>query len=536
MSSPTSVETHPIGRRLEAIDDHLRENLPRTAKALGLQFVADHPDNVDGWILLGRAYLALAEYDKVLECGEKAVAIDGKHPAAQLVYIEGLLHSGRSEQAFLAIKKLEKERKNDPVVLLQVGYAYTRTNRHAEAARCYERVMVLNPVDSQVVHSLAGSYIALGDMEKAEAVFDDLLRKRPHDYDGYYNRATLRKQTRERNHIEPMEKVLRELPTQDRGEPVLCYSLGKELEDLKEYKRAFAYLKRGAAVHNAFTNYGVEGELDMMKEVQQQFDAAFFAEHHQGYDAESPIFVLGLPRSGTTLVDRILSSHSTVGSVGESDEFSQAIVRLGPGENVSETPEIKHTRNLDWEKLGREFCGAVNGLLPGYGHLLDKTPRNFYYLGLILTALPNAKIVHLRRHPVDSCYAVFKTLFRRGYPFSYDLEHMGRFYLGYRALMEHWRTVLPGRFLDIDYEYIVASQKAATHKMVDFCGLAWEDTCLEFEKNESPSLTASAAQVRQPIYKTSVALWKRYEEELQPLIRVLVDGGIDIGDKDYSAE
>lgn len=528
MSSPTSVDSASIGRRLEAIDDHIRQGLPLTAKALGVQFVADFPGNIDGWILLGRAYLALVEYDKVLECGEKAIAIDPKHPAGQLVYIEGLLHSARTDDAFAAIKKLEKERKFDPVIVLQIGYAYTRTNRHADAARCYERVMVLDPLNTQVVHNLTGSYVALGQMEKAEKLFDDLLRKRPQDYDAYYNRCTLRKQTRERNHIAQMEKVLESLPPLDRAEPVLCYSLAKELEDIKEYKRAFTYLKRGADAHNAFTNYRVESELDMMAEVRRQFDADFFATPRAGYTAESPIFVLGMPRSGTTLVDRILSSHSTVGSVGESDEFSRSIIRLTQSGGPQETLQIKHTRDLDWERLGRETCAAMNGLLPGYPRILDKTPKNFYYVGLILAAIPNAKIVHLRRHPVDSCYAVYKTLFRQGYPFSYDLEHMGRFYLAYRELMAHWRNVLPGRFLDIDYEYIVANQEEATHRMVDFCGLTWEDACLHFEENDSPSLTASAAQVRQPIYKTSVALWKRYEEELAPLIRVLRDGGLEI--------
>lgn len=528
MVLPSKADKDPIGSRLESIDDHLRQGLPRTAKAIGVQFVEEFPANVDGWILLGRAYLALLEYDKVLECGERAVALDPKHPVAQLVHTEGLLHAGRSDAALAVVKKLEKERKFDPAILLQVGYAYTRTNRHVDAARCYQRVMVLNPADRQVVHNLAGAYIALGETDKAEKVFDDVLHKRPQDYDAYYNRATLRKQTRDRNHIEQMEKVVVELPPNDRAEPVLCYSLAKELEDIKEYKRAFAYLKQGAAAHNSFTNYRVESELELMDEVRRLFDEAFFAEPHKGFDEQSPIFVLGMPRSGTTLVDRILSSHSMVGSVGESDEFSNGIVRLTPGGGQQETPNLKHARNLDWEKLGREFCGAINGLLPGYPRLLDKTPKNFDYVGLILTALPNAKIVHLRRHPVDSCYAVFKTLFRRGYPFSYDLEHMGRFYLGYRQLMEHWRTLLPGRFLDIDYEDIVANQEDASRRMVEFCGLDWEDACLAFEKNTSPSLTASAAQVRQPIYKTSVALWRHYEEELQPLIRVLRDGGVEI--------
>ena len=268
-----------------------------------------------------------------------------------------------------------------------------------------------------------------------------------------------------------------------------------------------------------------------MNEIRVQFDEAFFAQHPVGYPDESPIFVLGMPRSGTTLIDRILSSHSTVGSVGESDEFSHLIIRRTRPDGPQEGIDIRHirkARNLDWDSAGREYCRAVRGLLPGYEHLLDKTPRNFLYVGLILAALPNAKIVHLRRQPVDSCYAIYKTLFRQGFPFSYDLRDTGNFYLGYRELMEHWRRVLPGRFLDVDYEDLVDHQEEVSRRMISFCGLEWEDACLSFEKNTSPSATASAAQVRRPIYKSSVALWRRYEQELQPLIRILREGGIQV--------
>lgn len=517
-----------IGNKLERMDDHLRQGLPLTARALGRAFVETYPENVDGWILLGRAYLALNDNSALMQCAERAVAISSKHPAALLLLGESLLRAGRIEEALASIRKLEKERKFDPAVLQQIGYAYTRTNRHADAARCYERVSVLKPADHQVVHNLAGAYIALGQIEQAEKVFDDLLRKFPHEYDAYYNRSQLRKQKPDSNHIAEMEKLLAELPPKSLAEPVICYSLAKELEDLQEYKRSFAYLKRGADAYSAQSDYRVEQDIEFMAQIKAKFDGAFFTNPPVGYDGACPIFVLGMARSGTTLVDRILSSHSSVESVGESYEFTRAIARHTGREGAMDFIDVAKTSDIDWEAAGRDVSVALNGLAPGCPHPLDKTPKNFYYLGLILAALPNAKIVHLRRNPVDNCYAVYKVLFRQGYPFSYNLENMGRAYLAYRDLMAHWRQVLPGRFLDVDYEELVAHQEEQTRRIIGFCDLPWEDACLSFEKNESPSLTASAAQVRQPIYKTSVALWRRYEEELQPLIKVLRDGGVEV--------
>ena len=528
MTSATHATQDPLLTQLGQIGEHLREGRGREAKALALQFVEKTPDNIDGWILLSRAYLHVLEHAQGLDAAEKAVSLEPNHPAAQLVRIEGLLRCGRNDEAFAAGQKLESERKYDPVVILEVGFSYTRTNRHADAARCYERVRVLRPAHRSVVHNLAGAYIALGEMEKAEALYDDVLRKSGREFDAYYNRSTLRKQTPDRNHVAEMERVLAGLPPGDEAEHVLCYSLGKELEDIKDWKRSFAYLKRGADARKRILPYQPAIDTDVMDEVGRQFDESFFAKSHAGYADESPIFVLGMPRSGTTLVDRILSSHSTVRSVGESDEFAQTIARRMRAEKALAQPEIRLIKELDFEAVGRDYCRSINGLLPGYPHLLDKTPKNFINVGLILTALPNAKIFHIRRHPVDSCYAVYKTLFRQGYPFSYDLGDTARFYLGYMRLMEHWRKVLPGRFLDVDYEVLVEHQEDITRRMIAFCGLEWEDACLSFEKNSTPSLTASASQVRQPIYKSSVALWRRYDEELQPLIRVLREGGIEV--------
>lgn len=512
--------------QLDYIRDCLRKGRFSEAVTLAVKLSLYDPQSIDVWILLGRAYVGLRNYGLALTSVQRALAIDPAHPAALLVSIEAKLGLGLVSEAIAAAKSLERDRNNDGSVVLQVGYCYTRTNRHADAARCYERVLALQPNNNGVLHNLAGAKLALGELDRAEQLYDELLRREPQACETYYNRAVVRKQTQDRNHIAEMEKVLAGIRSGGWGESPVCYALAKEFEDLGEWKRSIDVLTRGAAARHKQSSYKVTSDIAVMQGIQRSFDKTFCEQPSTGYSAERQIFVLGMPRTGTTLVDRILSSHSLVGSVGECDEFSRALERQAPGKGtVFDTTRLAA---MDWEKVGREYCHAVTGILPEYSIRLDKTLTNFLYVGAILQALPDARIIHLRRNAMDTCYAIYKTLFRAGFEYSYDLEALGQYYLSYRRLMAHWEDVLPNRFLTIDYEDLVGDQERMSRQLVEFCGLEWEDACLSFEKNVSPSLTASVAQVRTPVYATSVRLWRRYETEMAPLRRILEQGGCPI--------
>ena len=178
--------------------------------------------------------------------------------------------------------------------------------------------------------------------------------------------------------------------------------------------------------------------------------------------------------------------------------------------------------------MGRRYCSTIDGFGDVSARLIDKTPLNFLYIGLVRLALPEAKIIHVRRQPMDICYAIYKTLFRAGYPFSYSLQETGRYFLAYHRLMEHWRKVTPEAFLDVDYESLIAGQESETHRVIHYLGLDWEENCLNFHRNAGPAATASATQVRQPIYSSSVGLWRRYEAQLAPLAGKLREYGISI--------
>jgi len=442
--------------------------------------------------------------------------------------IDGHRQSGDAAACVAALHALAATAGGRPDLLQELGLRYTLLGLHAEAERCYAQAAALRPQDPGCLYNHATALIAMGDLATAETLLDRAIELAPGDDAAWYNRSTLRRQRADDNHVAALEQRLAGLAGDHPARIGLCYALAKEREDLGLHAAAFAALREGAGARRARLRYRVEDDLETLRLIEDTFDAAFFARARDGHADARPLFVVGLPRSGTTLVDRILGSHAGVSSRGESSDLAQAVVRLaGPAYGKAEL--VRRSAAMDFRALGQAYCAT----LPAGPALrvVDKTPGNFLYLALVAAALPQARIVHLRRHPMDACYAMYKTLFRMAYPFSYDLDDLGRYWLGYDALMAHWRRVLPAdRFLEVDYEALVADQEGASRRLVAHAGLPWDDACLRFEQNPAPTLTASAAQVRQPIYRSSVGLWRRYTHELAPLRRHFDQAGVRIGE------
>jgi tetratricopeptide (TPR) repeat protein len=435
------------------------------------------------------------------------------------------LQRGDIGAARAVLGDLESGAARDPDVLQQIAEHYLICNQHADAARCYARAVEFRPNDPRYLYNLAASKIAMGELGEAEDLLNRVIRLDPKDYDAWQNRSTLRTQTAEDNHLEPLKFVLAHLEPGDPGRVPVCYALAKELEDLGRYDESFAHLQQGAVARRRGMQYDVAADEQAMALIEQTFDAALLTGRHPHFDTDRPVFVLGLPRSGTTLVDRILNAHSQVASLGESNTLALAVVRNTKGAE-GKTELIRQSAGIDFAALGRDYCTGIAGFGHESARLVDKTPLNFLYIGLIHLAMPGARIIHLRRHPLDSCYAMYKTLFRVGFPFTYSLQDVGRYYMAYRRLMNHWRDCLPGRILDVDYERLVSDQEGETRRMLDYCDLEFEDACLDFHKQKGPAATASAAQVRQPIYSSSVSRWRSYERQLAPLAAKLREHGI----------
>ena len=504
-------------RELNYIESLLRVRQAAAAEKLARE-LTEHCDTAEAHILLGRALQQQGRIEAALQAADAARRCVPEHPGATLLAIECLLQTEEFDRGLEELRSLELKALDHARLLQDVGNLYSHLNLHRDAERCYGRVASLAPGDPRALYNWATCLTALGDLESAERILDRVIALAPEDHDAYYNRSTLRRQRTDHNHVAELQGAL-STTSSPTARVALGYALAKELEDLRRWPESFAALRAAADTRHRFLSYRVEHDVATMTQIAEAFDAEYCRAGRQaGFQSRRPIFIVGLPRSGTTLVDRILSSHTRVASRGESSDLAHNLMRLA-GPTTDKTTLIKRATRLDPTELGRRFCARLpHADVP---RVIDKTPLNFLYLGLIAAALPQATLIHVRRQPLDVCYAMYKTLFRMAYPFSYDLSDLASYYAAYAALMQHWRDTLGPRLVEIDYEVLVADQEQTTRGLLQACDLPWEDACLEFHRNESPSLTASAAQVRQPLYHSSVGSWRRYERELQPLIHAL---------------
>ncbi len=479
------------------------------------------------WVAAAAVAQKLGDLPLMLTRARNALAVGDNNIIARLQEAEALTGMGQATEAASRLAQLERFAENDPRLQSDIANLYTHSGLHEEAARCNRALIARQPDDAKTIYNLAASLIALGEIEEATACLDRVIELNPQDYDAYYNRATLKKQTPGDNNIRQIEAAFGVDRAGHPGAVQLGYALAKELEDIGRHEDAFAALKVGADARKKRLSYNVNADVAAMVKIAEVYSENEMKRDCPGYRDTRPIFILGLPRSGTTLIDRILSSHSKIASLGEINDFALSMTRLS-GQAASKDELIEKSARIDFHGLGRAYDNSTSGRGVAAARLIDKTPANFLYIGLIARALPAANIIHLRRNPMDSCYAIYKTLFRMGYPFSYDLDDLAQYYIAYHRLMDHWRRVCPDRIIDVDYENIVDAPDVAIPELIARCNLDWEDSCLRFYENTSAAATASAAQVRQPIYKTSVQKWRSYETRLSPLRRKLEAAGIEI--------
>ncbi|WP_421932008.1 sulfotransferase [Phenylobacterium sp.] len=438
--------------------------------------------------------------------------------------MRALVHAGRRAEADQRLLALEPQLQGDARGLQAAGEIFLANARFSEALRCYRRAAELAPADPGAVYNLASALVATGDLAGAEAAFDQVIALDPTDADAFYNRATLRRWTPAENHVAALEAAIARA-RHPAAEAALCYALAKELEDLGRHDASWTWLARGAARRRGQLSYRVEADLETMSQIAAAFDASVMAGANSIPGSTGPIFVLGLPRSGTTLVDRILSAHPQVESLGEISDFALSLMRtVGPASGKGDL--VARSAKMDFGALGQAYLDSLSSYGRAAPRLIDKTPANYLYIGLIALSLPQARIVHVRRDPMDNGYALLKTLFRTGCPYSYSQSDLGAYIGAYHRLMDHWRTVLPGRLVEIDYEALVEDQEGESRRLLADLNLDWDPACLDFHANPAPAATASAAQVRRPIYRDSLTLWRRYEAGLAPLSESLRAQGL----------
>jgi tetratricopeptide (TPR) repeat protein len=431
---------------------------------------------------------------------------------------------GRLEEADTAARHLVKIDPQNPQSWITIASVSTRLLRNEQALEAYERAAQLQPKEVRLRMSIGHVYKTLGRRNDSEAAYKAALALDPQIAEAYWSLADLKNYAFDDGEIRAMQALLEDGKLGRSNTAQLHFALGKAFEQRAQYADAFASYARGNALRHLDAPFDI-GQFERRSErIRTFFDAAFFASHAGSGDPDSaPIFIVGLPRSGSTLVEQILASHSRVEGTMElpniiniTHQFDDMVAsRDGYPETVGTSP-----LGL-FAALGARYLEETAPLRAGKEHFTDKLPNNFSHVGLIHAMLPRATIIDARRHPMDCCFSTFKQHFAEGQTFSYDLDDLGRYYRCYLALMDHWDTVLPGKVLHLQYEDLVRDPEANILRLLDHCRLPFEPACLNFHRTQRPVRTASAEQVRQPIYTAAVGHWRHFEKELQPLRRAL---------------
>jgi tetratricopeptide (TPR) repeat protein len=450
------------------------------------------PDNIQVRIDYIQTLRKRQKFAEALKQSELLYRRDVENPIFQSIYAIESMQTGEYEQALELFEKVLQRLPEDPVTLTSKGHALKTFGRHEEAVLSYQKAIASDPGHGDAYYGLANL--------KTYRFSDDELR--------------LMESQEQANRLSYQNLIH------------ICFALGKAYEDRKDYDTSFGHYERGNELKRVQSRYDAD---QMTAELNSQITACtpdlFAKQSGKGCDAPDPIFILGLPRAGSTLLEQILASHSQIDGTLELPNILSLAHRLRrqkQASNESLYPDVLH--NLDADQLrtmGQEFIDSTRIHRQGAPYFIDKMPNNFRHIGLIKLILPNAKIIDARREPMACCLSGFKQLFAEGQEFTYGLQEIGQYYRDYVRLMEHWDTMMPDAVLRVQHEDVLDDLDGQVRRMLDYLGLPFEQACIDFHQTERAVRTASSEQVRQPITKASVDLWRHYQSHLQPLNEAL---------------
>jgi cytochrome c-type biogenesis protein CcmH/NrfG len=505
--------------------NHLKENRLKEASDLARNLLDQRPRDHKNWALLRDINIRANRHEQAIYAANRAVEFGEDKVNSLLELTRVLINAGCQSDALETLNKIDAKNPDSARINDTLGTLYAMCDEPARGLPYSQAAVSASPDNPAYLSNLAMIQRMIGDLSSAENNFDRAISLNPHDYRSYYSRSDLQTWTHEKNHILRIESLLKATIKDWRGEVAVRFALAKEYEDLEDYDKAFKALEGANRLQRRHTRYNVTDDVEVMDHIVRTHTRNALEKLPIGFSSEEPIFVLGLPRSGTTLVERILSCHSRVYAAGELNNFAMQLTQSSRqqfGEKpLPKTELVEKALHLGFQKLGHDYVKSTRPRTGHTPHFIDKLPMNYLYCGLIHAALPDAKIILLERNPMDSCFGMYRMMFLNAYPFSYSLDDIGAYYLAWRRLVNHWKNVLGNRLHIINYEKLTQDPETQIRLLLNHCDLPWEDDCLEFHKNAAPSTTASAVQVRQKIYTSSVEKWKKYEKQLTSLHRFL---------------
>ncbi len=514
--------------RLEDAANNLTQRNYRAAHAACMEALRINPQSAQAFYLLGVLTADHTNHAKAIELFDRSLALAPDNP----IY---LAERARSRVAlFDRERALEDARAAAGMTQLSartldtIGVVHSRLGLHADATPFFRRAVEKEPDNPSFLYNLGSALQFEGSFDEAEIAFRRALAIEPGNVRAWSSLVTMRRQTKERNDVAVLEALFPKLSQAD-DRLHIGHALAKASEDLGDADAAMQWLGEAKALKREATPYDLVEIADLFAAAAETVRS--FRRAASG-SSDAPIFIVGLPRTGTTLVDRILSSHSQVSSAGELSDFALQTKRAThtPSPFVLDAETLRAAGEINLAGVGESYIIRAQRVVGNVQHFIDKMPLNFFYAALILRALPNARIICLRRNPADTVLSNYRQLFATAftyYRYAYDLTWTADYYARFDELMAVCREHLPSdRFTEVAYEDLVTNIESEARRLVAFCGLDWQEQCLAFHENAAPVATASSSQVRQPLYATSMHRWRRYRESLQPALEVLSARGI----------
>lgn len=499
-------------------------------RACAREILSRARDSAEGYFLLGIAESAGHRREAAEKAFIRAINVDEGRYDAAIELAAQYMKTHRYGQAVDLVQKHASLMGNSPKYLDMAGTICVNAGQPQIAWPLYERANELQPGVQSIMANFAACSVYVGKITEAKDIYRELLRQSPAHQRNHYELSRL--ETAEDSvHIDSMKSVIQSTKLPAEKNIYLYYALGKELEDLERWDEAFDYYRLAGNAAASISNYDVEDDVGLIDKMIEVCNREWLLKDPLAEPSTSegkvPVFVVGLPRTGTTLTERIVSSHSAVESVGES-YFMQIAVkqvsRIDSPDNM--TPAmLESAAGKDINRIAKAYIEAIRYRFGDKPLFIEKFPENFLYLGFIAKAFPNAKIIHLNRNPMDSCFALYKQSYFR---YAYLLDDVGRYYAAYDRLCNHWRGLLGNRLIEVNYEDVVGDQERETRRILAALGLEFETACLNFERNVSASNTASTVQIRQKVHGRSVERWKCFEKQLQSLKDYLESAGVDV--------